>query len=181
VERDRGAKLPSFEAIYDEHADFVWRSIRRLGLDEAAADDALQEVFLVVHRRRADFEGRSSLRTWLFGIAIGVVRNHRRSRRRKRIDASVGAEAALERVGGEVSSPHDHAARSEAVAVLYRLLGELTDDQREVFVMAELEQMRGTEIAEATGINLNTVYTRLKAARRDFNAAVRRFHEESSS
>jgi RNA polymerase sigma-70 factor (ECF subfamily) len=169
--------VPSFETVYDQHADLVWRSLRRLGLDEAAAEDALQEVFMVVHRRLPDFEGRSTLATWLFGIILFVVRNHRRTQRRKRTDGGAEAQAAIERLSAaDEEQPDAQADRARAVARLYRLLDELSDEQREVFVMAELEQMRGTEIARATGVNLNTVYTRRNAARRAFDQAVARMN-----
>ena len=65
--------VPAFERVYEEHFDFVWRSLRRLGVPRSALDDAVQEVFLVVHRRLAEFEGRSSLKTWLFGIAVHIA------------------------------------------------------------------------------------------------------------
>src|SRR5262245_35620338 len=81
----------SFEAVYDEHAETVSRGLRRLGVPDASVDDALQDVFVVVHRRLGEFEGRSTLRTWLFGIALGVARNYRRSARRR---APEGAHAA---------------------------------------------------------------------------------------
>ncbi len=72
-----------FEAIYDEHFDFVFRNVRRLGVPDAHVDDAVQEVFLVVHRRLAEFEGRSSVKTWIFGVLARVAADHRRSIRRK--------------------------------------------------------------------------------------------------
>jgi len=170
---DSGERL-SFEGVFARYADFVWRSVRRLGLDEVTAEDALQEVFLVVHRRLDDFEGSSSLQTWLFGIAIGVVRNHRRSVRRQRIDA--GGRAAMEELPADVAEqPDEQTEQARATQLLYALLDKLDDDKREVFVMAELEQMRGTEIAAATGLNLNTVYKRLRAARREFDQAVSRW------
>ena len=161
-----------FEEIYDSYADFVWRSIRRLGVDEQAAEDLLQEVFVVVHRRLSDFEARSSMKTWLFGIVLGVVRNHRRSQRRRRVEP----EPALLEIApvSERDHPDERSARAEAVRVLYSLLDALNDEQREAFVMAELEGMQGTEIADATGVNLNTVYARLRAARREFDQAVAR-------
>jgi len=163
----------SFDTIYDRYAEFVWRSARRLGLDEATAEDALQEVFVVVHRRLGDFEGRSSLKTWLFGIVLGVVRNQKRALQRKRIDASERAANVLEQLQANVADqPDAQAERARAVQLLYALLDKLDDEKREVFVMAELEQMRGTEIAAATDTNLNTVYGRLKAARAEFNQAV---------
>src|SRR3954470_17967759 len=83
---DSGARIatdPSLEskcsALYEEHFEFVWRSLRRLGVSAASLDDATQEVFVVVFRRLADFEGRSSVRTWLFGIAIHVAQHHMRA------------------------------------------------------------------------------------------------------
>jgi RNA polymerase sigma-70 factor (ECF subfamily) len=173
---------PSFEEIYDRHADMVWRSLRRLGLDDASAEDALQEVFMVVHRRIGEFEGRSSLQTWLFGIIIFVVRNHKRSLRRRRTDASDEGRAALDEVRvDERSHPDEQADRTRAVKILYDLLDRLGDDQREVFVMAELEQMKGTEIAAATGVNLNTVYARLNAARQQFEQGVARLRARQRS
>lgn len=170
---DAVAAPARFEDVYDQYAAFVWRSARRLGVADAALEDVVQEVFLVVHRRLGDFEGRSSLKTWLFGIALGVVRNHRRSQRRKRIDASRQASDVLERVAGG-DQPDETTERARALKLLHALLDQLDDDKREVFVMAELEQMRGTEIAALTGLNLNTVYARLKAARQAFNQAVAR-------
>src|SRR4051794_16597314 len=73
----------TFEEVYEEHFSFVWRAARRLGAPAAAVDDVVQEVFLVVHRRLPEFAGRSSLKTWLFAIVLRVVRDHRRSLRRK--------------------------------------------------------------------------------------------------
>lgn len=169
----KGEEPVGFDAIYEQYAEFVWRSARRLGVSDSALEDVVQEVFIVVHRRLDDFEGRSSLKTWLFGIALGVVQNHRRSQRRKRIDASQQASDVLDRLPSH-DQPDETTERARAVKLLHALLDELDDDKREIFVMAELEQMRGTEIAEATGLNLNTVYARLKAARQAFNQAVAR-------
>ena len=73
-----------FDAVYEEHFPFVWRSLRRLGVDGHSMDDATQDVFLVVHRRLGDFEGRSTVRTWLFGIARRIARDRRRAAARQR-------------------------------------------------------------------------------------------------
>jgi RNA polymerase sigma-70 factor (ECF subfamily) len=156
-ERTRGTELAE---IFRDHHDFVWRSVRRLGLGPAAVDDAVQDVFLVVHRRLGDFEGRSSLRTWLFGIAMRVVKDHRRRemRLRRREEA---APAPLPGRG-----PEDLLAHSESVARLDRALAVLDPNQRRVFELAELEQMTAPEIAQALGVKLNTVYSRLRLARR---------------
>jgi RNA polymerase sigma-70 factor (ECF subfamily) len=164
-----------FDAVYDACFDFVWRNARRLGVPEAQVDDAVQEVFLVVHRRLAEFEGRSSVKTWVFGILAKVASDHRRSVRRKSPHArSGGGVVDADSVPDEEASPDARMARSEGVRLLHKLLDELDDDKRAVFVLAELEQMTAPEIAEALGLNLNTVYARLRTARLDFDQAAQR-------
>ncbi len=164
-----------FGEVYDACFAFVWRSVRRLGVSEAAIDDVVQEIFLVVHRRLCDFESRSSLKTWIFGIALRVVRDHRRTLRRKRLDASARADGLdLDDIAAANDGPHELLAKAEAVRTLHQLLDELDDDKREVFVLAELEQMTAPDIAEALGQNVNTVYSRLRAARQAFEQAVLR-------
>lgn len=158
------------EDIYDEHFDFVWRSARRMGVPEAAVDDAVQEVFLVAHRRLADFEGRSSVKTWLFGILLRVVSDHRRRHRRKGGLAPLPeALAAPDRSG-----PAEQAETRARVRLLHGLLEQLDDEKRAVFVLAELEQLTAPEIGDALGIKLNTVYSRLRAARQKFEEALSR-------
>jgi RNA polymerase sigma-70 factor, ECF subfamily len=164
-----------FEQLYAQHVDFVWRNLRRLGVPDAQVDDAVQEVFLVLHRRRTEFEGRASLRTWLFRILLRVAADQRRSARRKSPLAWWRGEAIdVETVPDPAASPHEETARREAAAALHRLLAGLDDDKRAVFVLAELEQMAMPEIAAALDVNLNTAYARLRAARRDFERAVAR-------
>jgi RNA polymerase sigma-70 factor (ECF subfamily) len=165
-----------FEDIYEQHFPFVWRSVRRLGVADSAVDDAVQEIFVVVHRRLPDFEQRASIKTWIYGIVLRVVRHHRRTLRRK--PAQLGGTACDPDVESVTDSdeqgPHERAAKREAVRVLHAILDEIDDEKREVFVLAELEQMSVPEIAEAIDANLNTVYSRLRAARRDFDVAVQR-------
>src|SRR5882672_9010889 len=71
-----------FDEVYEAHFDFVWRSVRRLGVDEFGVEDVVQEVFFTAHRRLGEFEGRSSVRTWLFAIVVHLVRHYRRKRQR---------------------------------------------------------------------------------------------------
>jgi RNA polymerase sigma-70 factor (ECF subfamily) len=165
------AALPKLElsVVYEAQFDFVWRSARRLGVSPLYLDDVVQEVFLVVHRRLLEFEGRSTLRSWLFGITRRVVRDQRRSAQRK-------PATPLN------DDPIDQRARSadqllelrEQAELLHALLAELDLDKREVFVLAELEQMSGPEIAASLQVNLNTVYARVRAARQAFEAALQR-------
>jgi RNA polymerase sigma-70 factor (ECF subfamily) len=166
------ALTPGFEAIYRKHHDFVWRSVRRLGVSDAEVDDLVQEVFVVVHRRLADFEGRSAITTWLFGIAYRVIRDHRRSaaaRRRREQEVEAGRPP---------TEPDKKVSRAQAVGLLDELLDGLEEDQRSVFVMAEIANMTAPEIAELTETKLNTVYSRLRLARRAFEAGVARWREQ---
>lgn len=169
-EPERSVACFEFDAIYEQQFDLVWRTLRRLGVAPAAVDDALQDVFLVVHRRLAEFEQRSSIKTWIFGITLRVASNYiRRGRRLENttpIDVDLRDEQSLD--------PHEQRARSEAVELLYSALSELDPDKRAAFVLAELEEMTMAEVAVAVGSNVNTVSSRVKAARRQFEAAVRR-------
>ena len=160
----------TFESVYDRWFDFVWRTVRRLGVADASVDDAVQDVFVVVHRRLGDFEGRSSVKTWLFGISMRVAKDYRRSASRRRPTEPLRESL----VDAPCGCPMENAAQNEAVQLLHELLDTLDDDKRAVFVMAELEQMSVPEIADALEVNLNTVYSRLRAARAAFEKAVSR-------
>jgi len=162
----------SFEELYDAQLDFVWRSARRLGVDESSVDDVVQQVFLVVHRRLHEFEGRSSTKTWLFAILLNAVREHKRALRRKSPhregtptdpDTLVDAQVA--------NNPERALERAEASRMIDELLESLEGDKRVVFVMAELEQLTPAEIAHVTGLDVRAVYSRLRAARIDFERA----------
>jgi RNA polymerase sigma-70 factor (ECF subfamily) len=163
-----------FEALYREHFRFVWRIVRRLGTDAQLVDDVVQDVFLVVHRRLGDFQGRSSAKTWLYGIVRRVAADHRRTLRRKPgLDAAAAAaQSDPDAMTSGEQSPQASAEQAERVRLLHRLLGELDDDKREVFVLSELEGLTMAEIAEALDVNPNTISSRLRAARREFEAAL---------
>jgi RNA polymerase sigma-70 factor (ECF subfamily) len=156
------APRPSFEAVYRDHVGFVWRTLRRLGVAEAEIEDAAHEVFLVVHRRLAEFDGQAAITTWLFAIARGVASNRRRSAQRR--------EQREEQAPGPAASPDpaEHLEQVRAAAAIERFLAGLPDEQRVVFELFEIEGMRGAEISEALALNINTVYTRLRAARQRF-------------
>jgi RNA polymerase sigma-70 factor, ECF subfamily len=151
------------DRAYKEHFAFVWRSLRRLGLPLDALDDAAQDVFIVALRRRSEFRGRSSYRTWLFGIAANVAREERRKGRRAEI-----LEPIDDALQSPQASPLERATDAEAVRFVEAFLSTLDDAKREVFILAELEQMPAPEIADAVGAKLNTVYSRLRAAREAF-------------
>jgi RNA polymerase sigma-70 factor (ECF subfamily) len=162
------ARTPSIAEVYEAHVDFVWRSARRLGVPDHMLDDAVQDVFLAVHRRLSDFEGRASIRTWLFAIAIRVVRDYRRRARRKPWTPLFGEDPPDAGARG----PEALAMQSQAAELLRSLLDQLDPDKREVLVLTELEHMTAPEISAALDVNVNTVYARLRAARREINAAL---------
>jgi RNA polymerase sigma-70 factor (ECF subfamily) len=165
------ARLPEFKRIYEEHLPFMWRAARHLGVAASAIEDVLQDVFIVVHRRLREFEGRSSMRTWMYGILLHVVRNHRRSLRRRGAEPMPSLdEIAVAHSGG----PHEAAETAEAMRTVQALLEELDDPRREVFVLVELEELSVPEIADMLGEKPNTIYGRLRVARRDFDDALRR-------
>jgi RNA polymerase sigma-70 factor (ECF subfamily) len=166
------ANALDFDAVYEQHFDFVWRNARRLGVRPSALDDVTQEVFLVVHRRLPEFEGRSSLRTWLYVILKQTARNHRRAQSRK--PSEVPADRLEEELVAADIGPETHAERAQAIAMGQRALAALDEDKREVFILAELEQITVPEISVAIGVNPNTVYARLRAARQAFDEAIKR-------
>lgn len=153
-----------FEGLYAAHFRFVWRTLRALGVPAAATDDAAQDVFLVVHRRLDDYDDRLPIRGWLFGIARNVARRHRERAHR---------EPPLQLVR-EGRAPDDTLQLREAASFVERFLDALDDDQRAVFVLAQLEGLTAPEIAETLGVNPNTVYSRLRTARLKFERAVAR-------
>jgi RNA polymerase sigma-70 factor (ECF subfamily) len=163
------AGVPSLAEIFREHAPFVWRGLRRLGIPESDVEDVCQEVFVVVHRKLGDFEGRSSLRTWIYGICARTASDYRRSGRvRREVVTDAPPETAHE--GGQ----HDAVALRQARATLDRILDELDDDKRSVFVLYEIEELTMAEVAEALGCPLQTAYSRLHAARKVVEAGVAR-------
>jgi RNA polymerase sigma-70 factor (ECF subfamily) len=159
---------PTLESVYREHFQGVWRLLRRLGVPIAVLDDAAQDVFLVVHRKLADFDPRAPLRSWVFAITVRVASEYRRRAARRR------AECLDDGLPDRAPSPAELGELREEVQLLHQILGELDDDKRMVFVLSELEQLTVPEIAAVTGVNLNTVYSRLRAARKYFDAELNR-------
>jgi RNA polymerase sigma-70 factor (ECF subfamily) len=168
--------VPDFDAVYESQMDFVWRSVRRMGVRLADMDDVVQEVFFIVHRRLAEFEGRAQLKTWVFKILVHVVRHYWRTHQRKPGDRAAEDPAEIQALAADQENgPAATLERIEALRVLDRLLAELADDKREVFVLAEIEQLTAVQIAEIVEANVNTVTSRLRAARQEFEKALLRF------
>lgn len=169
-------EAPSFLEVYDTYVDFVWRTARRLGVSEGAIDDVVQETFLVVHRRLDEANvAAAAMRSWVYGITVRIVRNHRRALVRRSPHEAKGAWSDPELLeDGAGNGPFDLAQRAEAARLLHHLLGKLDDDKREAFVLVELEQLSVPEAAVALATNPNTVASRLRLARAEFDAATQR-------
>lgn len=160
-----------FERVYEEHFDFVWRSLRLLGVPDAAAEDAAQDTFSVVLRQLSQFEGRSALRTWIFGILQRVAANYRRSRARKLDALSEFTEAP-----SHEPSPLAHVEARRAATSIECFCRDLDPERRAVFVLGLLEGTPAAEIASLLGIPTNTVYSRVHALRDELRRALA--HEE---
>lgn len=165
----------AFEAIYAEQFSFVWRNLRRLGVGEHALRDAAQDVFLVVHRHAGELAGLSSVRAWLYTILRRVASDHRRRRSRKEPRDVEQAESVPD---GAAASPEEQALNRESLRVLLSLLESLEADKRDVLILADLEAMTAPEIAAALGCNLNTVYSRLRAARLAMREGYERHYQQ---
>jgi RNA polymerase sigma-70 factor (ECF subfamily) len=165
-------EAPSFEAVYERYFPYIWRSVQRLGVPTAHTDDVVQEVFIIAHQKMAAFQGRSSIKTWLYGIALRRARVHRARA------PLAWQEECLDDAGvraPDAARPDSCAEYAEAARVVNTILNGLAHDQREVFVLAELEELSATEIAEVLGVKPNTVYSRLRLAREAFDKAVARY------
>ena len=161
------AARPNLDQIFQDHAAFVMRVVRRMGTPAADVEDVAQEVFVVIHRRLSDYDPSRPLRPWIFGIASRTALAHRRKVGRRRVDLVASAPAIAVDPGQE-----QVIARKQARALLDAALDALDADKRSVFVAYDLEGMSMKEIAEAEGCPLQTAYSRLHAARRNIRAFV---------
>jgi len=149
-----------FDTLYEAHFEFVWRSLRLLGLPAESLEDAVQDTFSVVSRQLATFEGRSQLTTWLFQILRRVAANHRRAHRRKQSPLTSFEDAA-----GHEPTPHAHVEAVEMARVVERFCARLSPEQRELFVLAVLEDAPAREVSAALGVPIALVYSRVHALR----------------
>jgi RNA polymerase sigma-70 factor (ECF subfamily) len=171
-ERSRPVERPELASVYEAEFRYVWRCLRSLGVHDAQLDDALQDVFVVVQRRLPEFDGAAQLRTWLYAIALRIARKYRDRARRE--PASLEAPRDSQPELGHAPSAEGAALHQERLALARAALETLSDDQREVFVLARVEQMSAPEISSVLSVPLNTVYSRLRAARLAFEAEVAR-------
>ncbi len=171
--------LQAFRALYEEHAGFVWRNLRRLGVRDADVDDCTQEVFVVAHRRFHDFQDQGhGPRAWLFQIALRVASEARRHRRRHPEEPDGGDAEARTTVA---PTQAESLATREALSRLDAALATIDEGRRAVLILHEIEEMTAPQIAQVLGIPLNTVYSRLRVARVELEDALSRRRQVSGS
>jgi RNA polymerase sigma-70 factor (ECF subfamily) len=160
-----------FKALYDTHRRLVWRALNRFGVPESDVMDLTQKVFLIAYLKLPEFERRSQLSTWLWGICRRVAIAFRRSgaMRYEVVTDPLGLEASSQR-HAEVSNELDTTRQ----VLLEHFLSKLSEPQRVVFTLFEVDGLRGTEIAAHLKISLGTVRSRLRYARELLRREVRR-------
>jgi len=159
------ASKARLERMFNDHHDFIWRLVRRLGLSPGSADDAAQHVFLVAAERLSDIKVGSE-RSFLFGTALRVARSQSRSDRRWVLEEDMDFRRS------EAGRPEDLADQHRALALMARILDGMTLDLRTVFILSELEGMTMPEVAALVEIPVGTAASRLRRAREAFRAAV---------
>lgn len=167
----------SFERVYDQWFDEVSRWVRALGAREADRDDVVQDIFLVVHRRLADFDGQN-VAGWLYQIARRKVRDYRHLMWIKHLfgNTSVPLVDDMLQTG---QSPLDQLETRQKSQLFERLLDGLNPDQRAAFVLFEIEGSSGEEIARLQGVPINTVWARIHKARKKLQERAERFEKQA--
>jgi len=169
--------LPSFKAIYRQYFHFVWSAARRFGVKPDAMDDLVQEVFIVIHSKLDTLERPEALHSWIYGVVRRTASNHRRALRTQQA-AGIVHDASAEAESRE-PTPFERVKTNADLELLASLIAELDEPKREVFELIEIDELTVPEAAEVLEIPLNTAYSRLRAARQAFEAAVVRRGDRS--
>jgi RNA polymerase sigma-70 factor (ECF subfamily) len=183
TDRDRGGQLEAvpgaaqglhvrkpleanFDELFEANYGFVCRVLHSMGVDAASVEDLAQDVFVVLHRRLSEYDEQRDVRSWLWGIARRVASMHERTSFRAQRKLRAIPDAPLPR------RPDERVELREDAEFVREVLAAMPDEQREVFVLTEIEAMSAPQIAEALGLKLNTVYSRLRTARERFKDAL---------
>jgi len=169
LSREEGAR---FRQMVDAHFDFIWRSLRGLGVPAATTDDAAQQVFWTASQKLAAIVVGSE-RAFLFATARGIAANARRAHHRSR---ELPGDELLATHADRGPDPEQIAETREARRLLDRVLDGLPEELREVFVLFELEGQTSAAISELLDLPMGTVASRLRRAREEFQSAARRLN-----
>ena len=159
-------ELPSFPDVFRSYSGFVWRVLLRLGVAEADVEDVAQDVFIGVHRSLPGFEGRCSMRTFIYGICYRRAVDYRR---RPHVRREIVSDEPPEQTAP--SRQERDLDLKVAQRRLDEVLASLDEDKRAVFVMFEIEQIPMDEIAEIVGCPLQTAYSRHLSAQKHVQRA----------
>ena len=169
------SNVPSFADLYTTYFNFVWSMSRFLGVDAGELDDVVQDIFVIIYERLHTLEQPESLRSWIYGIVRRVVSKYHRTKRTAVIKSgTVRLEPEL--LSPEIRTPEQMTGQTEEAKLVWNMLQKLDAPKREIFVLAEVGEMTAPEIAAAIDIPLNTVYSRLRAARQELEEALQRLH-----
>ena len=161
----------NFENVFRTHLGRVTRTLYSLGVQSAFVEDAVQDVFLVVHQKLGEFEGRAQLKTWIYAVTYRVAQNYRR-RLGLRTHEPYTDSTLCSR-----PNPAEHLANDQAAQFVQEFCAQLNENKRDVFVLCVLEERAGPEVADVLGLNLNTVYLRARSAREEFRQALGRLSQ----
>ncbi len=164
--RDQARAELDIARLYDDHGQYLHRVVHRLTGSAEVAEDVVQEVFLLAYNRRSELEDRQGIRTWLYRAAVNHVRHRRRSF--SRYQGLMGRFEQHVEDAERDAGPDESASRSERGRLVHDCVGELSDKLREVFVLYELEELEGADIARILDLPVNTVWSRLRLARAAF-------------
>jgi RNA polymerase sigma-70 factor, ECF subfamily len=156
-------------AIFDDHFDYVWNTLRRLGVRDVDLEDLSHEVFLKVHSRLDDYDVARPMRPWLFGFAYRVAADHRRLARHRLEVLGAPVEAV-----DPVRPPDERIEADEERVLVNAALAQMTFERRAVLVLHDVEELPVPAIAEELGIPVNTAYSRLRLAREELAVAVKK-------
>lgn len=156
-----------FQSVYEAELDYVWNSLRRLGIAPAHLEDLTHDVFTTAWKKLADYDASRPIRPWLFGIAMRLASDFRQRAWQHR---EVGGEEID--ASDDAPLPDAHVERRQARAMVLEALDALPLERRAIFVMHELDGIGIPDVAVALNVPLNTAYSRLRLARRDFAEAV---------
>jgi RNA polymerase sigma-70 factor (ECF subfamily) len=163
--------MPSFQVVYQQQFEFVWASAQRLGVDAGALDDVVQEVFIVVHAKLHTLQNPEALRSWVYGVVRRTVSTHHRARR---VRANVSTLTDGLEFESTAPTPFDIAQKNSDMQFVARLLAELDAPRRDLLALVDLQELSVPEAAATLHMPLNTAYSRLRKARRAFEAALAR-------
>jgi RNA polymerase sigma-70 factor (ECF subfamily) len=169
VSAKRAGEVTNLGALFEAHFDYVWNTLRRLGVREADLEDLVHDVFLKVHQHRADYDPSRPFKPWAFSFAYRVAADYRRLARH-RVEVFEGQKEAAD----PGATPERQLQAAQDWQLVHAALDSVSLQRRAVFVMHDIDGESAPQIAGALGIPLNTVYSRLRVARQDFAVALER-------